>query len=297
MQRLLSPEEAAQVEKRLHDNALLHACQRIWPGRQEDVTLMVCAEDIFCEAAWLMDELIDADEDTDSTSLTYSLWSTVFNDVGRWGTNVSNPDRYLIASTVFRLVATAFSLHWHTHYCDTLRDVLLTVIDEKRPKPHDLPNHQEQERQQDELTDAVIGCSAILDEWVNGYIDDDTDWCLTDEIERAIKKSPSSVPISTEQLKSAIRACKEQGLVWAAAAYAVFYRVMHQDHGEDCGRSKFEERMQLMGFTDCKSGTLDQAFHNNMFLTSRIEKWPEGEGRNKNKAIILAEAFRKALKE
>ncbi|MCR5819004.1 MAG: hypothetical protein K6F89_07905 [Prevotella sp.] len=103
--------------------------------------------------------------------------------------------------------------------------------------------------------------------------------------------------ISTDQLQSAIRACKDDGLVWAAAAYAVFYRVMQQDYHDDCSRSKFEERMQLLEFHDCTCGTLDNAFRNNSFLTSPIEKWPKEEGKNKDRATILAEAFRKALNE
>lgn len=106
-----------------------------------------------------------------------------------------------------------------------------------------------------------------------------------------------SETISTERLTSAILVCKGQGLVWSASAYAVFYRVLQQDYDEECGRSKFEERLQLMGFDNCTSGTLDNAFRNNKFLPSPIEKWPEGEGQNKDKAIRLAEAFRKALEE
>ena len=119
MQKLLNPSEVALIDARLHDNALLEVCRKIWPERQEEITsVMVRAEDIFYESAWLMDELIEADADTDVMSLTRGLWSTLINDIGYWTNGVSRNDRYLIASTVFRLVAAAFSLHWHSYYCD-----------------------------------------------------------------------------------------------------------------------------------------------------------------------------------
>ena len=148
MQRRLNPNEAALIDARLHDNALLEVCRKIWPERQEEITsVMVQAHDIFYESAWLIDKLIEANADTDATCLTRGLWSTVFNDIGYWANSVSRNDRYLIASTIFRLVATALSLHWHSYYCDTLRDALLNMVDERRPSPEDLHDQQQQERQ------------------------------------------------------------------------------------------------------------------------------------------------------
>ena len=187
MQRLLNPNEAAQIDARLHDNTLLQVCRKIWPERQEEITsVMAVAEDIFYESAWLMDELIEADANTDAASLTRGLWSTLVNDIGHWGNNgVSLNDRYLIASTIYRLVAAAFSLHWHSNYCDTLREALLNVVEEKRPLPKDLHEQQQQERQQEDLLEAIIVCSNSLKEWVNDYIDNPDLW-LTEEIDLAL---------------------------------------------------------------------------------------------------------------
>lgn len=183
MQRLLNPSEVALIDARLHDNALLEVCRKVWPERQEEITsVMVRAEDIFYESAWLMDELVEVDADTDVKSLTRGLWSTLINDIGYWANGVSRNDRYLIASTVFRLVATAFSFHWHSYYCDKLRDTLLSVVDERRPKPKDLYEQQQVERQQDDLLDAIIICSSILKDWVIDYIDN-PDSLLTEEID------------------------------------------------------------------------------------------------------------------
>ena len=186
MQRLLNPSEVAKIDARLHDNALLAVCRRIWPERQEEITsVMAVAEDIFYETAWLIDELIEIDADTDVMSLTRGLWSTVFNDIGYWANGVSKNDRYLIASTIFRLVATAFSLHWHSYYCDTLRDSLLAMVDERRPSPETIHEYQLLERQQEELLDSVITNSTILKDWVIDYIDD-SESLLTEEIDLAL---------------------------------------------------------------------------------------------------------------
>ena len=186
MQRLLDPSEAALIDARLHDNALLEVCRKIWPERQEVIiSVMVRAEDIFYESAWLIDELIKADADTDVMSFTRGLWTTASNNIGYWTNGVSLSDRYLITSTIFRLVATAFSLHWHSYYCDTLREALHVVVDEKRPSPKDLHERQEQERQQEDLLEAIISCSATLQDWVNDYIDN-PELLLTEEIELAL---------------------------------------------------------------------------------------------------------------
>ena len=83
MQRLLDPSEAALIDARLHDNALLEVCRKIWPERQEVIiSVMVRAEDIFYESAWLIDELIKADADTDVMSFTRGLWTTASNNIG-----------------------------------------------------------------------------------------------------------------------------------------------------------------------------------------------------------------------
>ena len=186
MQRLLNPSEAAKISGKLHDNALLQVCRKVWPGRQEEITsVMVQVEDVFFEVSWLVDELIDAENDIDIKTLIRGLWSTVILDIGHWANNVSIPDRYLTASTVFRIAATAFSLHWQSHYCNTIRDALLMIIDERRKAPQDLHHLQEQERQQQELMEAIIPCSQMLREWVNEYIDD-PDRRLTEEIDKAL---------------------------------------------------------------------------------------------------------------
>lgn len=202
MQRLLNQSEVAKIDARLHDNALLEVCRKIWPERQEEITsVMVRAEDIFYESAWLIDELVEADADTDATSLTRGLWSTVSNDIGYWANGVSLCDRYLITSTIFHLVATAFSLHWHSYYCDTLRDALLNVVEDKRPSPKDLHELQEQERQQEEMLYSIIANSAILKDWMIDYIDN-AESLLTEEIELALNPHLSTNTPKPESRKA-----------------------------------------------------------------------------------------------
>lgn len=201
MQRLLNPNEAALIDARLHDNTLLGVCRKIWPERQEEISsVMVRAEDILYETAWLIDELIGVDADTDVVSFTRGLWSTIFNDIGYWANGVSKNDRYLITSTIFRLVATAFSLHWHSYYCDTLRDALLAMVDERRPSPENIHEQQQQERQQEDLFEAIITCSTALKDWVIDYIDN-PESCLTDEMDLVL--NPPEILISSNRKNNA----------------------------------------------------------------------------------------------
>lgn len=202
MQRLLNQSEVAKIDARLHDNALLQACRKVWPGRQDEIVSVIArSEDIFCESAWLMDELIDTDEDIDAISLARGLWSNVVSDIGQWNNGITLADRYLIISTIFRTVALSFSLHWHSRYCGVLRDALLSVVDEKRPSPKDLPAHQLHERQQEELFEAIIPCSEMLSDWVNEYIDTPNLW-LTEEIDMALNPSNKIKPLKPESRKA-----------------------------------------------------------------------------------------------
>ena len=203
MQRLLNQSEVAKIDAKFHDNALYQACKKVWPGRQDEITsVMARSEDIFCESAWLMDELIDTtDENMDAISLAHGLWSNVVFDIGQWNNGISLADRYLIISTIFRLVALSFSLHWNSRYSYELRDALLSVVDEKRPSPKDLPAHQLRERQQEELFEAIIPCSEMLNDWVNEYIDTPNLW-LTEEIELALNPSTKIEPLKPESGKA-----------------------------------------------------------------------------------------------
>ena len=202
MQRLLNPSEVARIDARLHDNALLQACRKVWPGRQDEITSVVArSEDIFCESAWMMDELIDSDEDIDAISLAHGLWSNVVFDIGQWNNGITLADRYLIISTIFRLVALSFSLHWHSRYSSVLREALLSVVDEKRPSPKDLPDHQLHERQQEELFEAIILCSEMLNDWVNEYIDTPNLW-LTEEIDMVLNPPTKIEPLKPESRKA-----------------------------------------------------------------------------------------------
>ncbi|MBQ3700435.1 MAG: hypothetical protein II886_11100 [Prevotella sp.] len=188
MQRLLKPNEVAQIDERLHDNALLQTCRKVWRRRGIEVTSVVaCAEDIFCEAAWLTDELIEAGKETEASNLTLGLWNDVSNDVAKWENKIPLTDRYLIVSTVFQIVATAFSLHWDSHYCDDLRDALIETENKYRDEhpPKDLYALQEQQRHQDALLEVIIPCSVILKRWINDYIDNPDLW-LTEEIDMAL---------------------------------------------------------------------------------------------------------------
>ena len=204
MQRLLHENEVAKIRKQLSDNALLFACQHIWPKMQEEiVSVKPCPEDIFCEAAWLMDELINADEVTNVKGLIEDLWSKAVSDIMNW-TEKSIPltERHLILSTIFRLVAITFSLHYHSHYCDTLRDVLLEVIEERRQPPKDLPEMRQLETQQERLEGAIISCADLLNEWVNEYIDNPKSW-LTYKIDAVLTSQPKDKSGKTEKHNAA----------------------------------------------------------------------------------------------
>lgn len=202
MQRLLNEKEAEQINEKLHDNTLLQVCRKVWPRRREMITSVKArVEDFFCEVAWLTDELIDADRGTDAFSLTMELWTDASNNIANWGDKVSQMDRYLIVSAMFRIVATAFSLHWDSHYCNNMRDALLETENKKCPHPRELYDMQEQQHQQESLFDTIIPCSEMLSEWVNEYIDNPDSW-LSEEIDLALNPLLIVKPRKSESRKA-----------------------------------------------------------------------------------------------
>ena len=214
MQRLLNQKEAERISERLHNNALLITCQQVWPGRQEAiVSVKANPVDIFCEVVWLIDELIDADDSIETKSLIQGFWSKVILDISSWNNGISLSDRYLIASTIFRIAATSFGLHWQSHFCDTLRDALLIVNDEKRPAPANLYELQQQERQQQELLEAIIPCSGILNDWINEYIDTTNDW-LTEEIDMALNPPQDIRSRKSESRKADKKPIVRKRMTW-----------------------------------------------------------------------------------
>ena len=189
MQRLLNEKEKAKIRKQLSDNALLCACKQIFPKMQEEITsINISPEDVFCEAAWLIDELTETGDGTNVKGLVEDLWTDVVSDIMHW-TEKSIPlsERYLILSAIFRLAATAFALHHHTYYSDTLRDALLAVIEDQYQQPRDILELQQQEKRQEDMTEIIVGCADFLNEWVNEFIDTPESH-LTDDIQKALNK-------------------------------------------------------------------------------------------------------------
>lgn len=192
MQRLLNKNEKAKIRKQLSDNALLCACKQIFPKMQEEITsINISPEDVFCEAAWLIDELTTPGEGTNVKGLVEELWTDVVSDIMQW-TEKSIPlsERNLILSAIFRLVATAFALHHHTYYSDTLRDALLAVIEDQHLQPKDILELQHQKKRQEDMTVIIVGCADFLNEWVNEFIDTPESH-LTDDIQKALNKKTS----------------------------------------------------------------------------------------------------------
>jgi len=148
--------------------------------------VFIRAEDIFCETACLIDELLDADEETDAMSLVTGLWSKAVIDISQWSNSVSLSDRYLITSTFFNIIANAFCLHWNHRYSEDFFNALLATVKEKTPKPNNLQEQEQMERQEEELLKTLMPCSTILEDWVNEYIDHPAS-SLTEEIDKAIR--------------------------------------------------------------------------------------------------------------
>ena len=99
---------------------------------------------------------------------------------------------------------------------------------------------------------------------------------------------------SDEQILSAVKQCQKD--FWGASAWAVVYRVLQADYGEQRGVSKFEDDMfTLTADLDwqCKRNTVSTALDNNKVLREKPETW-EAKGAMR-RIIMLRDSLNDAL--
>jgi hypothetical protein len=99
---------------------------------------------------------------------------------------------------------------------------------------------------------------------------------------------------SDEQILSAVKQCQKD--FWGASAWAVVYRVLQADYGEQRGVSKFEDDMFTLTADlvwQCKRNTVSTALDNNRVLREKPETW-EAKGAMR-RIIMLRDSLNDAL--
>ena len=75
-----------------------------------------------------------------------------------------------------------------------------------------------------------------------------------------------------EQVLTASKACKEQGLIWGGAAYGVLFCVCRDEYSMGDNASNFE-RLLAGGGIMISEGTINTAMSRNPWMKCHIDKW------------------------
>lgn len=135
-----------------------------------DKGFLVTPVDVFLESARLLDFLLCTPEI--SQHQVDSLWNMMYIDIMKWGTNVTDHNKRMVAGTVFHVVRATLAQYYDGYYSETVCDLLNHTIEREMEGCDD----DEQTRFQQQL----IEQSPQLCEWINGY-DEAEEW-LSDQI-------------------------------------------------------------------------------------------------------------------
>lgn len=130
--------------------------------------------DVFYKSARLLDFLLYKPEI--SQHQVDSLWNLLFIDIMKWGTNVTDHDKRMVAGTVFQVVRATLTQYYDSRYSETICDLLNQTLE------HELNGCDE--REQDEFLQRLRDQSPELSEWINSF-DEHDEW-LSDQIAATI---------------------------------------------------------------------------------------------------------------
>lgn len=132
--------------------------------------LSVKPEDIFRESARLLDFLLN--KPGINQQQVDSLWNLLIIDVSKWGTNITDRDKWMVASTVFMVVRATLTQYYDTCFSETVCDLLNQTLE------HVVASFDKQEL--DEFHQRLAYQTPELSEWINSY--DEADEWLSDQI-------------------------------------------------------------------------------------------------------------------
>lgn len=168
--------ELKKVQEHFREHPLMRSCQRAFRRYQAKMQpLLFAPEEVFCEAAIIIDHIFELPQSNEVQTYIVSLWDELRIKMSKWEKTASPQNLDMAISAVLYTVAIAMSRHWTTFYNFDVTQWLLQAIIENMKV-----DHQEMVRVFNDLLEEGDG----IEDWIN---DDDTQsLSLTDEIEQAI---------------------------------------------------------------------------------------------------------------
>lgn len=139
-----------------------------------DNGFLVEPTDIFFESARLLDFLLSQHEI--SQHQIDSLWDLLFIEIMKWGTNVTDHNKRMIAGTIFQVVRATLTQYYDSYYSETICDLLNHTIESEL--------NGCDEKEQEIFYQRLMDQTPKLCEWINSY-DEANEW-LSDQISDTI---------------------------------------------------------------------------------------------------------------
>lgn len=172
MLKNLEKSQEEKLRSRFREHPLLLTCQRAFRHYMASMeSFNFTSEDLFVEAATVIDEIFDAP--TDAIQYIEDLWDNLKIKLkGRTQPVPSQTDLNTVCSVLFYVVAATMSLHWREYYNKEIVGLLRQLVEKK--------GLFIDEDEQKEIIENLCKHSEGLEAWINEY-EDSEEW-LTDEI-------------------------------------------------------------------------------------------------------------------
>ena len=217
----LQDNELTKVTNHFCEHPLMKSCQRAFRRYQAKMQpLLFAPEEVFCEAAIIIDHIFELPQTNEVQTYIVSLWDELRIKMSKWEKTASPQNLDMAVSAVLYTGAIAMSRHWATFYnFDVTQWLLLTI------KVNMKVDHQEMVRVFNDLLEEGDG----IEDWIN----DDTFDSLGDEIEKVVKQVPFNPPpaninifdfrLKESQIISTIKGINRKELGDINFAYAIHF--------------------------------------------------------------------------
>lgn len=159
MQNKLVINQIETLSEKFRDHPLLIACRRAFGRYEADmVVLLFAPEEMFVEAASVIDEILGAPQE--AMAYIDTLWDSLKIKIRRWGTGIPQEELNKAVGAVVYVVATVFLLHRHSSFNEDITDALLMTA----RKNMGIDTDEEQR-----IIRELASCADDLCEWTDSY--------------------------------------------------------------------------------------------------------------------------------
>ncbi len=179
MQNKLNQNQIERVGRKYHDHPLFIACNRAFGHYEAEMQrLLFAPEEIFLEAAIILDDILTEPEGADRRAA--DLWNSLKRKIRYWDNAAPQEDLNKITGAILCVVAATLGLHLHPFFNFDVMDIILTQVQKNMNVP-------EEERIRYILE--LSRCAEGLDSWLYKYAESED--LLSEEIMETAKYARS----------------------------------------------------------------------------------------------------------